>query len=65
MRDCIDLVYSNSQQMALQVNAPRTQYMIQKAAGHCSYWYTDGEMQYKGLGLDPDSRDVLAVWTPL
>ena len=38
---------------------------IRHVAGRHAYWYTDGNQQYQGWGLHENSRDKLAVWTPL
>lgn len=60
-----DYVYGNSQTVKIQPNAPLAAPLIEKAAGHPRYWYTDGDQQYQGLGLQEKSRNMLAVWTPL
>ena len=60
-----DYVYGNSQTVKMQPNAPLAAPLIEKAAGHPMYWYTDGDQQYQGLGLHENSRNMLSVWTPL
>ena len=62
---CGDYVYCNSQCVPLQANAPDVPSQINRAAGGAAFWYTDGHSQYNGWTLHPDSRDVLALWTPI
>ena len=46
-----DYVYGHSQTVKLQPNVPLAAALIEKAAAHSMYWYTDGDQQYQGLGL--------------
>lgn len=41
IRVCGDYVYVNDQCVRLQANAPNTRYLLEKAAEHHAYWYTD------------------------
>ena len=65
IRVCGDYVYVNDQCVRLQANAPNTRYLLEKAAGHHAYWYTDMWRQYNQWELHDDSRNVCAIWTPL
>ena len=60
-----DYVYVNSQIQRGQPNNNDAHSQILHAAGKHAYWYTDGDQQYQGWTLDKESRNTLAVWTPI
>ena len=65
IRVCGDYVRVNSQCVRLIANQPTIPYQIERGRGHKRYWSTDGRQQYKGWELAEESRDILAIWTPL
>ena len=60
-----DYVYVNSQIQRGQPNGNDAISQIRHAAGKHAYWYTDGDQQYQGWALEKESRNTLAVWTPI
>ena len=65
IRVCGNYVGSNKQQEKLPNNVPDMKMEAARHKGHYFYWTVDGTNWYRQTVIHPDSRDILAVWTPL